>query len=198
MRLDDLEAANALLTVKVAAMEPRLCQCGWEGQPIIIEDGERMESSPSSYQTLPVASPNENQVSLLVRIEAMRGGQLVPAIKQDKIDELFRAIDQEREAERDSQEELSVRFPNCQCRGVVSVLNFVLISFPHIPSCITISRDPSRPSHDACPTLHPPLCFIPHDPHDPNDSYNLCLETNQSLEVYRDILECYPDHPDPS
>ena len=27
-RLDDLEAANALLTAKVATMEPRLCQCG--------------------------------------------------------------------------------------------------------------------------------------------------------------------------
>ena len=118
MRLDDLEAANALLTAKVAAMELRLCQCGWEGQLIIIEDGERMESSPSSYQTPPVASPNKNQVPLLVRIEVMRGGQLVPAIEQDKIDELFRAIDQEREAERDSQEELSVRSPNCQCRGV--------------------------------------------------------------------------------
>ena len=40
-RLDDLEAANALLTVKVAAMEPRLCRCGWEDQPIVVEDGER-------------------------------------------------------------------------------------------------------------------------------------------------------------
>ena len=30
-RLDNLEAANALLTAKVASMEPRLCQCGWEG-----------------------------------------------------------------------------------------------------------------------------------------------------------------------
>ena len=33
-RLDDLEAANALLTVKVTAMEPHLCRCGWEEQPI--------------------------------------------------------------------------------------------------------------------------------------------------------------------
>ena len=39
-RLDDLEAANALLTARVAAMEPRLCQCGREGQPIVVEDGE--------------------------------------------------------------------------------------------------------------------------------------------------------------
>ena len=60
-RLDDLEATNALLSAKVAAMEPRLCQCGWEGQPIIVEDGEVIGSSPSSYQTLPVASLDENQ-----------------------------------------------------------------------------------------------------------------------------------------
>ena len=67
-RLDDLEAANALLTVKVAAMEPRLCQCGREGQPIVIEDGEVIGSSPSSYQTPPVSPLNENQVPLPVRI----------------------------------------------------------------------------------------------------------------------------------
>ena len=56
-RLDDLEAANVLLTVKVAAMELRLCRCGREEQPIVVEDGEREESSPSSYQTPPVALP---------------------------------------------------------------------------------------------------------------------------------------------
>ena len=80
----------------------------------------------------------------------------------------------------------------------VSALNFVLLFFPNIPCCIAISRDPSRLPRDACPTLHPPLCFIPHDPHDPNNSYDLCLKTNQSLGVYRDVLECYPGHPDPS
>ena len=58
--LDDLEAANALLTVKVAAMELCLCQCGREGQPIVVKDGEVMESSPSSYQTPPVALPDKN------------------------------------------------------------------------------------------------------------------------------------------
>ena len=110
--LDDLEAANALLTAKVAAMEPRLCQCGREGQPIVIEDGEVIGSSPSSYQTLPVASPNENQVPLPVRVEMSRGGTLVPVIEQEEIDEMFRAIDREREC--DSQEELSVRSPNRQ------------------------------------------------------------------------------------
>ena len=80
----------------------------------------------------------------------------------------------------------------------VSALNFALLSFLNIPSCIAISRDPSRLSRDACPTLHPPLCFIPHDPHDPNNSYDLCLKINQSPGVYRDILECYPGHPNPS
>ena len=83
-QLDDLEAANALLTAKVAAMEPRLCQCGWEGQPIVIKDGEVIGSSPSSYQTPPVASPNENQVPLPVRIETSRGGTLVPVIEQEE------------------------------------------------------------------------------------------------------------------
>ena len=84
------------------------------------------------------------------------------------------------------------------CSSTVSALNFVLISFPHILSCIANSRNPSQPSRNACPTLHPPLRFIPHDPHDLNNSYDLCLKTSQSLGVYRDILECYPDHPDPS
>ena len=73
-------------------------------------------SSPSLYQTPPVASPNENQVPLPVRIEATRGGTLVPVIEQEEIDELFRAIDQERE--RDSQEELLVCSPNRQRRRV--------------------------------------------------------------------------------
>ena len=44
----------------------------------------------------------------------MREGQLVPVVEQEEIDELFRAIDRE----RDSQEELSVRSPNCQRRRV--------------------------------------------------------------------------------
>ena len=113
-RLDDLEAANVLLTAKVAAMEPRLCHCGREGQPIVVEDGEREESSPSSYQTPPVASPDENQEPIPVRIATMREGQLVPVVEQEEIDELFRAIDRE----RDSQEELSVRAPNRQRRRV--------------------------------------------------------------------------------
>ena len=88
-RLDDLEAANALLTAKVAAMEPRLCRCGREEQPIVVEDGEREESSPSSYQTPPVASPDENQEPIPVRIATMREGQLVPVVEQEEIDELF-------------------------------------------------------------------------------------------------------------
>ena len=113
-RLDDLEAANALLTAKVAAMEPRLCRCGREDQPIVVEDGEREESSPSSYQTPPVASPNENQEPIPLRIATVREGQLVPVVEQEEIDELFRAIDRE----RDSQEELSVRSPNRQRRRV--------------------------------------------------------------------------------
>ena len=87
--LDDLEAANALLSVKVAAMEPHLCRCGREEQPIVVEDGEREESSPSSYQTPPVASPGENQEPIPVRIATMREGQLVPVVKQEEIDELF-------------------------------------------------------------------------------------------------------------
>ena len=115
-RLDDLEAANALLTVKVAAMEPRLCHCGWEEQPIVVEDGEREESSPSSYQTPPVASPDENQEPIPVRITTVREGQLVPVVEQEEIDELFRAINREREADHDDQEELSVRTPNRQRR----------------------------------------------------------------------------------
>ena len=73
-RLNDLEAANVFLTVKVVAMEPRLCRCGQEEQPIVVEDGEREESSPSSYQTLPVALPDENQEPILVRIATMREG----------------------------------------------------------------------------------------------------------------------------
>ena len=115
-RLDDLEAANALLTAKVAAMEPQLCQCSREGQPIIIEDVEVIDSSPSSYQTPLIVSLDENQVPLPVRVEVLRRGMLVPVIKQEEIDELFRAIDQERE--HDSQEELSVCSPNCQQRRV--------------------------------------------------------------------------------
>ena len=113
-RLDDLEAANVLLTAKVAAMEPRLCRCGREEQPIVVEDGEREESSPSSYQTPPVASPDENQELIPMRIATMREGELVPVVEQEEIDKLFRAIDRE----RDSQEELSVHSPNRQRRRV--------------------------------------------------------------------------------
>ena len=117
-RLDDLEAANVLLSAKVAAMEPRLCRCSREEQPIVVEDGEREDSSPSSYQTPPVASPDENQEPILVRIVTMREGQLVPVVEQEEIDELFRTIDREREADHDDQEELSVRTPNRQRRRV--------------------------------------------------------------------------------
>ena len=94
-RLDDVEAANALLTAKVAAMEPRLCHCGQEGQPIVVEDGEREELSPSLYQTPPVALPDKNQELLPVRIATTREGQLVPVVEQEEIDELFQAIDRE-------------------------------------------------------------------------------------------------------
>ena len=45
-----------------------------------------------------------------------RGGTLVPVIEQEEIDELFQAINQERE--HNSQEELLVRFPNCQRRRI--------------------------------------------------------------------------------
>ena len=115
-RLDDLEATNVLLTIKVAAMELHLCCCGREEQPIVIEDGEREESSPSSYQTPPVASLDENQEPIPVRIATMREGELVPVVEQEEIDELFWAIDREREADHDDQEELLVRTPNRQRR----------------------------------------------------------------------------------
>ena len=115
-RLDDLEAANVLLIAKVAAMEPCLCRCGREEQPIVVEDGEREESSPSSYQTPLVASPDENQEPIPVRIVTVREGQLVPVVEQGDIDELFHAIDREREADHDNQEELLVRTPNRQRR----------------------------------------------------------------------------------
>ena len=112
--LDDLEATNALLSTKVTTMEPRLCRCGGEEQPIVVEDGEREESSPSLYQTPPVASPDENQEPLPVRIATMREGQLVLVVEQEEIDELFQTIDRE----RDSQEELLVHSPNRQRRRV--------------------------------------------------------------------------------
>ena len=115
-RLDNLEAASVLLTAKVAALEPCLCHCGREEQPIVVEDGERQESSPSSYQTLPVASLDENQVPLPVRIEVVREGQLVPVVEQEEIDELFQAIN--READHNNQEELLVCSPNGQRRWV--------------------------------------------------------------------------------
>ena len=116
--LNDLEAANALLSAKVTAMEPCLCRCGREDQLIVVEDGEREESSPSLYQTPPVASPDENQEPIPVRIATVRKGQLVPVVEQEEINELFWAIDRERETECDSQEELSVRSPNRQRRRV--------------------------------------------------------------------------------
>ena len=97
-RLDDLEAANALLSVKVATMEPRLCCCGREEQPIIIEDGEVINSSPSSYQTPPVVSRDKNQEPIPVRIVTMREGQLIPVVEQEEINKLFQDIDREREA----------------------------------------------------------------------------------------------------
>ena len=109
-RLDNLEATNALLTANVAALDPCLCRCGQE-------DGEREESSPSSYQTPPVAQ-DENEEPLPVRISTVREGQLVPVVEQKEVDELFRAIDREREADLDNQEELSVRSPNHQRRRV--------------------------------------------------------------------------------
>ena len=117
-RLDDLEAANALLTVKVAALEPHLCHCGWEDQPIVVEDGEVMKLSPSSYQTPLVASPDENQEPLPVRITTMREGQLVPVVEQEEVNELFRAINREREVDHNDQEELSVHSPNHHQRRV--------------------------------------------------------------------------------
>ena len=116
-RLDNLEVANTLLTARVAALEPHLCHCGREEQPIVVEDGEREESSPSSYQTPPVAQ-DENEVPLPVRILTVREGQLVPVVEQEEVDELFWAIDREREADHDDQEELSVRSPNHHQRRV--------------------------------------------------------------------------------
>ena len=137
---DDLEAANTLLSAKVAAMEPHLCHCGWEEQPIVVGDGERKESSPSSYQTPPVASPDENQEPLPVRISTMREGQLVPVVEQEEIDELFQAIDREREANHDNQEELSVRAPNRQwrrlrvrCRAQLYMMSTAVDIQPRIP-----------------------------------------------------------------
>ena len=84
-RLDDLEAANVLLSAKVAAMEPCLCHCGREEQPIVVEDGEMEESSLSSYWTPPVASLDKNQEPIPVRIATMREGQLVPVVEQEEI-----------------------------------------------------------------------------------------------------------------
>ena len=116
--LDYLEAANALLTAKVATMEPHLCQGGREGQPIVVKDGEVMESSPSLYQTPLIVLPDKNQEPIPVRIASMREGQLVPVVEQEEINELFQAIDREREVEHDSQEELSVHSPNRQRRRI--------------------------------------------------------------------------------
>ena len=49
------------MPAKVAILEPRLCHCSWEEQPIVVEDGEVVESSPSLYQTPLVVSLDENQ-----------------------------------------------------------------------------------------------------------------------------------------
>ena len=114
--LATLEADNAILKIKVAELEPCLCLCDQEEQPIIVEDGEREESSPSSYQTPPIASPNKNKEPLPVRIMTMREGQLVPVVNQEEIDELFWVIDQEREVDHEDQEELLVHSPNHQQR----------------------------------------------------------------------------------
>ena len=84
----------------------------------MVKDGERKESSPSLYQTPPVALPDENQEPVPVRITTMREGQLVPVVEQEEVDELFQAIDREREADHNNQEELSVCSPNRQRRRV--------------------------------------------------------------------------------
>ena len=121
-------------------MEPRLCHCGREGQPIVVEDGEREESSPSLYQTPPVASPDEHQEPIPVRLAMMREGQLVPVVEQEEIDELFRAIDREREADHDDQEELSVHTPNHQrrrlrvrCRAQLHAMSTAINVQPRVP-----------------------------------------------------------------
>ena len=116
--LNDLEVANALLSAKVAALELCLCHCGQEEQPIMMEDGEREESSPSSYQTPPVASPDENEEPLPVRIMTMRRDSWCQLLNRKRLNELFRAINQEREVDHDDQEEFSVRSPNHQWRRV--------------------------------------------------------------------------------
>ena len=92
-----LEANNVTLKGKVAELKPCFCCCGQEDQPIVMDDGEREESSPSSYQTPPVASLDKNQVPLPVRIKTMREDQLMPMVKQEEIEKLFQAVDRERE-----------------------------------------------------------------------------------------------------
>ena len=44
---------------------------------------------------------------------------------------------------------------------IVSVLNFILLSFPNIPSCIAISRDPSQLSRNAISNSPPSFTFHP-------------------------------------
>ena len=138
--LDDLEATNVLLAAKVAAMEPRLCRCGQEEQPIVVEDGEREESSPSLYQTLPVASPDENQELIPIRIATVREGRLVPVVEQGEINELFQAIDRERELDHNDQEELLVHTPNRQrrrlrvrCRAQLHAMSTAVDVPPQVP-----------------------------------------------------------------
>ena len=50
-----------------------------------------------------MASLDENQEPIPVRIATMREGQLVPVVEQEEIDELFRAIDRERTARKSCQ-----------------------------------------------------------------------------------------------
>ena len=154
VHLDDLEAANTLLLAKVAMLEPCLCHCGQEEQPIMVEDGEVMESSPSSYQTPLIAFPNENEEPIPVRIATMREGQLVPVVEQEEIDELFWAIDREREADHDNQEELSVCVPNCQrrrlwvrcCAQVLHAMSTAVDVQPRVPLSLGARGHlPSRP-----------------------------------------------------
>ena len=71
-----------------------------------------MESSPSLYQTPLIASPEENGEPIPVRIATVQEEQLVPVVDQDKIDELFWAVNREREVDHNNQEDLSVHSPN--------------------------------------------------------------------------------------
>ena len=72
----------------------------------------------------------------------------------------------------------------CHCLSVRLILFF----FPSLTSRVALLFLVTL--HEMqCPTLHPPLHFTPHDPHDPNNSYDLGLTINQSPRVYRDTLD---------